>query len=266
MFKKFWLALWWWAARWFAHVWVIKYFEEIWLKASEISWTSMWSIVASFYAFWFKTTEIINIISKIKKLDYIKLIDLNFKTWLIWWIKIKKKLEDIFWNVKIEQAKIPLKIISVNIDTWEKKVFDKWLLIDAIRSSISIPFIISPYNIKKDNLIDWWVINNLPIEELKSKNIIAVSVLRDIKRQINKETKFLWFKIKHNLIWLNYQILQKTIDIMMKQNEDRSLKCKNKNILFINPKFPNIDYYEFYKFNEIIDIWYNECKRVIWKI
>ena len=42
---------------------------------------------------------------------------------------------------------------------------------------------------------------------------------------------------------------------MMKQNEERSLKS-DKNIIFVHPKFPKVDYYEFHKYDEIIDIGY----------
>ena len=56
MKKIYSLALWWWAAIWFVHIWVIKYIEENDIEVTEISWTSMWAIVASFYAIW-KTSE-----------------------------------------------------------------------------------------------------------------------------------------------------------------------------------------------------------------
>ncbi len=256
MFKKFWLALWGWAARWFAHIWVIKYLEEKGMVASEISGTSMGSIIWAFYAFWFSSDKMRDIVSNIKKLDYLKFVDLNFRTWLITWDKLKLKLIEIFWDKKIEDAKIPLKIISVNIDTWEKIIFSSWSIVDAIRSSISIPWIISPYKLWTKDLIDGWVVNNLPIEVLDSENIIAVSVLRDVTRKINTKINVFWFKVQNNFIWINYQILQKTIDIMMKQNEDRSLNCLKKNITLIHPKFPKIDYYEFLKYDKIIKIWY----------
>jgi predicted acylesterase/phospholipase RssA len=56
---------------------------------------------------------------------------------------------------------------------------------------------------------------------------------------------------------MSYQILQKSIDIMMKQNEERSLQSE-KDIFLIHPKFPGVDYYEFHKFQKIIEIGYAE--------
>jgi hypothetical protein len=60
---------------------------------------------------------------------------------------------------------------------------------------------------------------------MKSENILAVSVLRSVARPLEYKHKILGIEIKHNLFGLSYQILQKTIDIMMKQNEDRSVAC-----------------------------------------
>lgn len=248
------LAFWWWAARWLAHIWVIKYLEENNLKAWEVSWTSMWAIIASLYAFGKTSEEMEKICSEI---NYIKLIDIDFKKWLLVWNKIRSFFKTIFGETKIEDLEIKLKIVSTNINSWEKYIFESWLIIDAIRSSISIPWVIIPNKIWAMDLVDWWITNNLPIEVLENKNVIAVSVLRDVTRKIDTKLKVWGFEVKHNIFGMSYQILQKSIDIMMKQNEDRSLGS-NKNIVSINPRFPWIDYYEFNKYDEIIKIWYDE--------
>ncbi len=116
-----------------------------------------------------------------------------------------------------------------------------------------------PNKIWEDELVDWWIVNNIPVEALDLNNVIAISVLRDVSRPIDKKLKVLWFEVKHNLFWMSYQILQKSIDIMMKQNEDRSLWL-DKNVLCVHPEFPWIDYYEFHKYDEIIGIWYVAAK------
>lgn len=254
--KKFSLAFWGWAARWLAHIWVIKYLEENWLKAEEVSGTSMWAIIASLYAFWKSSEEMRKICSEI---NYLKLIDIDFKMWLMTWVKIRNFFKLIFWEMKIEDLKIWLKIVSTNINTWEKKIFESWLIVDAIRSSISIPWVIMPNKIENDELVDWWIVNNVPVEVLKNDNVLAISVLRDVSRPLDTKLKVLWFEVKHNLFGMSYQILQKSIDIMMKQNEDRSFNC-DKNVIWLHPEFPGIDYYEFHKFDEIINIGYEAAK------
>lgn len=248
------LALGWWAARWLAHIWVIKYLEENNLKASEVSGTSMWAIIAALYAFGKNSDEMRKICADI---NYLKLIDIDFKKWLLAWNKIRDFFKMIFGEIKIEDLKIPLKIVSTNINTWEKFIFDSWYVVDAIRSSISIPWVIMPNKIWDNDFVDWWIVDNLPVDALSNNNVIAVSVLRDTSRPIDTKLKVWGFEVKHNIFWMSYQILQKSIDIMMKQNEDRSVNLQ-KNIVLLQPNFPWIDYYEFHKFDEIIKIGYDE--------
>ena len=256
--NDFWLVLGWWAARGFAHVWVIKRLEELNLQASEVSWTSMGAIVAACYAFGMTVEDMLLISSEVQ---YLLLIDFDLKSWLLAGNKIKNKLKEFFWEMRIERTRIPLKIISTNLNTWEKVVYTKWKIYDAVRASISIPWILAPYKYEWWDMIDGGIVNNLPIEEMKSKNIIAVSVLRDVARKINKKINILWLEVDKTFVGINYQIIQKTIDIMMKQNEDRSLEFWNKNVILIRPKFSTIDYYEFHKYEEIIEIWYKTAKK-----
>lgn len=255
---KFSLALGWWAARWLAHVWVIRYLEENNILPEEVSGTSMWSIVASLWASGNNSDEIEEICAKV---SYLKLLDLDMKKWIIKWDNIKNFLKELFGNTKIENLKIPLKIVATNLKNWEKHVFTSWNIVDAIRASISIPWIIMPYSYKWEDLVDWWIVNNLPIDVLDWDNILAVSVLRDVTRELEMKMKVLWFEFNQNIFWLSYQILQKTIDIMMKQNEDRSLAL-DKNIIYIHPQFVWIDYLEFNKYTEIIKIGYKEAEKM----
>ncbi|MDD2516194.1 MAG: patatin-like phospholipase family protein [Candidatus Gracilibacteria bacterium] len=247
------------SARGIAHIGVFKFLEEKNLVPSEISGTSMGSIIGSAIAF-SKTSEDLEKI--LKEMNYLNLVDLDLKTGLIAGKKILDFLEKMFGNVLIEEAKIPLKIVAVDLNSGEKIVFKSGRLIDAIRSSISIPGVIAPYSLNNKMFIDGGVVNNLPIEVLDSKNIIAVSVLRNIDRPISTEMKIFGINFNKNLFGTGPQIIQKTLDLMMEQNEKRSLESK-KNIILIYPNFPEVDYYEFNKYKEIIEIGYLEAKKVL---
>jgi len=256
--KKYWLALWWWAARGFAHIWLIKFLEEKNIEITEVSWTSMWAIVAWCLAIWMNSDEMQELC---KSINYLKLIDFDLKKWIIKWNKIKKFLEKVFWDKKIEDCKIPLKIISADLESWEQYLFKKWKITDAIRASISIPWVLSPYEFEWKKLVDGWILNNLPVDSLLSENIIASSVLRDLSREVKFTKNIFWIEFDKWIFTNSYHILQKTIDIMMRQNEKASIKCW-KNVLLVNPKFSWIDYYEFHKSKEIIKVWYDFTKDV----
>ena len=97
--------------------------------------------------------------------------------------------------------------------------------------------------------------NNLPVEILPDGRVIAVSALRDITRQIQYSRNLLSFEIPVGLVGNSYSILQKTIDIMLSQNEERSLVSRP-DIFYVHPKYTNLDYYEFHKYEKFIQAGY----------
>ena len=122
-----------------------------------------------------------------------------------------------------------------------------------------------PYEIDEELYIDGWVSNNLPIECLRTKNIIAVSALKTITWPLKTKRKIMWMKIDRMFLNLNYQILHRTILLMMKQNEIKSLEITNKNIILIQPNFWDLEYYSFNKVDEFVELGYKEIKKMMLK-
>lgn len=259
--KKYSLALGWGASRWIAHIGVIQYFEKNNIEIDEIAGTSMWAIIWSCFAMWKNSTEMRKIMSEI---NFLKLIDVNLKDSIVSWNKIYKKLEEIYGDALIENTKIPLKIVATNLDTWEKKVFISWKIVDAVRASISLPSIFKPFEINENKYIDWWLISNLPVLELNWKNIIAVSVVRE-SLKMKTHRKIFSFQIKKWFIWTTYETIKKTISIIMANNEDLTLEIAKKdwkNIILIKPNVSNYEYFDFMKYNEIIEKGYKICDEI----
>ncbi len=259
MQKKYGLVLGWWAARWLVHIWILKYLEEKNIEITEISGTSMWAIIASLFAIWMNSEEIKNFA---KSINFFSLADFDFKTGLLKWKKIEKKLAEIFWDKKIEDCKIPLKIVATNIETSQIKIFTTWKIVDVIRASISLPWIFVPKEIDWESYIDWWIMMNLPIEILSPKNIIAISALKINSWKIIKENKFLWINFKTWFFKNNYEIIKRSVILMMKVNEDNSLKTPEKNISFLRPEFWNLDIIHFNKVDEFIELGYKQAEKI----
>lgn len=190
MKKTYSLALWGWAAKWFIHIWVYKYLQENDMHFSEVSWTSMWAIIASLIAIW-KDYQEITLIAK--EISYYKMIDLDLSYWLIKWEKIYKKLEELFWTLEIQNTKIPLKITATNITNGTLKIFTQGKIVDALRASMSIPWILSPKIIDNISYVDGGMIMNLPIQALSGENIIAVSALETHYEDIQIQKRFSGF-------------------------------------------------------------------------
>lgn len=260
MKKQYSLALWWWAALWLMHIWVIKHIEEKWIIVNEVSWTSMWAIIAWLYAMWFDSNFMYNFANQI---NFLKLIDFDLKNWLLKWDKIFKKLYEVFWDELIEKQKIKLVIVSTNIETWEKIVFKKWKIIDAVIASISLPGIFKPYKIDNKLLIDWWIMSNLPIEVLDWKNVIAVSVIKNIVWQLQTKRNILWFDVNVWFFNLNYQVIQRSLLFMMKNNEEVSIKTLWKDVILIKPDSWKLEFHNFNKIDELFNLGYKEAVLVL---
>lgn len=257
--KEYGLALWWGAARWVIHVGVLKYLEENNIAIKEVSWTSMWAVVASFIAIWKNSKEITKIA---KNINYLMMWDMNLREWLLDWKKVEKKLKEFFWDKKIEETEIPLKIVATDIETYETKIFTSWKIVDAIRASLSLPWIFAPKQIDWKNYVDGWIMMNLPIEALDWDNIIASSALKLDKWKIIQKRKFLWINFKAWFFKNNYQIINRSIIAMMSINEERSMQVKDKNIVLIRPYFWKLDIIDFDKVDDFVELGYNESIKV----
>lgn len=253
MQKEFGLALGWGAARGLAHIGALKYIEENNIKITEVSGTSMGSIVWALFATW-KTSD--EIYAFAKSINYFLLLDFDLKLGLLKGNKVVKKLKEVFGEMKIEDTKLPLSIMTTNIETGERICLQKGSIVDAIRASISLPTTFIPSLIDGQSCIDGGIVNNLPIEALKKRNIIAISATKQITWPIQKKRKVLGFDIPLNFFEINYQILQRSFLLMMEQNEEKSLQTKGKNITFIKPDFTGLEFFDFLKTEEFHKLGY----------
>ncbi len=250
-FQPFSLALGGGAARWLAHIGVIRRLEELEILPEAISGTSMGAVIATFYALGFSSREMTEIAQSIKIL---KLIDLDFIHGFVKWEKIVAFLKQYVWTLCFEDTKIPLTMIATDIDTGEKIIFREGKLIDALRATISIPGIFAPYAFRKRNLVDGGLVENLPISILPKIATIAVSV--QIKLEKKKKNEDFFSKLfARSMIVNGYSILRNTIAIALAQNEQYSLASR-KNVLLIKPERYDIDYYDFTQVEALIQSGY----------
>ncbi len=78
-----------------------------------------------------------------------------------------------------DDLEIPFRSIGTNIETGEMKVFESGKLADAMRASMSIPSVFSPYEIDGELYVDGGLVNNLPSDiakELGADIVIGVDV------------------------------------------------------------------------------------------
>lgn len=258
MSQKFSLILGGWAARGLAHIGVIRRIEELSLTPSFVAGTSMGALIAALYACGYTSTDMEKIATDV---TLIRLVDVDMKNWGIKWKKVQEFLKKYFWEKEFKDANIALKIIATDLDTGNKIVFSDGKIIDALRASISIPWVFTPYAHDDMHLIDGWVVANLPVEESPVDiPVIAVSV--QIYGSIPKTESILPFIGKWPFA-NTYDVLRKTLQIIMSKNEELSLKSRD-SILTIRIGRNEIDYYEFTKVEELIQEGYEKSETIAW--
>ncbi len=165
--RKILVISWWWA-RWTYALWIMKALEECWIKEKidAIYGVSIWAIVWSVWSNGMKAEEIFELLTNLSIKDFI---------WMDIFTKLpsflsNKKIENIISEhlpKNIEELKIPVYIGCVDTNNAKYKLFNNWDLQKIVLWSIAIPWIFPAIKHWEYSLIDWWVLNNFPVDIAK---------------------------------------------------------------------------------------------------
>lgn len=179
-------------ARGIAHLLMIEALDELGLKPSIISGSSIGSVVGAFYAAGFDSKQMLEILDQLihpksdsvfdflLKSDIVKMFtmfDPQFiKSGFIKGEKFQKFMESNLKVSRFEELKVPLKIVAT--DYWKKEavVFEKGDLIQPIKASYSLPGLFTPVKIKNRILIDGGAVNPLPFDLIMDKCDITIAI------------------------------------------------------------------------------------------
>src|SRR5699024_4374942 len=210
-------------AKGFAHIGVLKALEESGVRVDYIAGTSMGAIVGGLYAAGYTAQELDSIITRTDFTTLIQdLIPRDAKTFYekaesdryaitLPFDKFKLGLPGGFsrgqnvYNLlsrltqhvgKVDdfsELSIPFLCIATDIETFEEVVLESGSLAKAIAASGALPSLFNPKLIDDRLLIDGGVINNFPIDKIKSKVdvVIGVDVQDDFrtKEELNSDRK-----------------------------------------------------------------------------
>lgn len=177
MTKKIGLALGGGSARGFAHIGVLKVLLEQKIPFDYISGCSMGSLIGGIFASEgdLNTLESLAIVFDSKKYFDITLSTSGY----VKGNKIRDLLKLMTKNINIEKAAIPFSCIATCVEDAKLHRFTKGPICEAVRASISIPGVFTPYEIDGKTYIDGGVIDRTAIRaarEMGSDIVIAVDV------------------------------------------------------------------------------------------
>ncbi|MDH4262771.1 MAG: cyclic nucleotide-binding domain-containing protein [Spirochaetia bacterium] len=164
-------------AKGFAHIGLLRAFEEEGIPVDIIGGTSAGSIMGALYALGYKINEIESIAKKIM-VDKNNLNDYTYPlVSLLRGGKYTHAIREFLGTKKIEDMWIPYFAVATDLTLAEKKVFSEGYLWKAIRASTSLPGIMPPLYDDGSIYVDGALLDNIPGSVLKNKNTgISIAV------------------------------------------------------------------------------------------
>jgi NTE family protein len=194
-------------ARGFAHLGILKAFEEENIKIDCLSGTSFGALVACLYASGHSVEDILKIN---EQNSFWKLFAINFKgSGLLSTHKIKKKLTHYLPHT-FQELQIPVFITAICLETVEILVFNEDELIAPLVGSLCLPLVFKPLEHKGHFLYDGGFLNNLPTDCIRPLCNTLVGVHTNLPQK-NKPTTM-------------KTILEKSLQIAINSNAQQSLK------------------------------------------
>lgn len=188
--------------------------------------------------------------------------------------KVIREIKKMIPDVKIENLPVSYTAVATDIKNKKEVVFEKNSLFEAIRASISIPTVFTPFESEGRVLVDGGVLNPIPINRIKrSKNdlLIAVDVNspissdkqaanREPKKQDGNELNYFSFIKKRVFNYLPkikadqynyYTLLSQSAGLMIQRISAMTIELYQPDILI---RIPMNSYgsFHFYKSDEII--------------
>lgn len=149
-----------------AHIGVLKALNELNIKPTYLSGTSIGAFVGVFYAFG-KTVNQIEAIAT--ELEWASISELSISRYgLMSNKKIGKLIEKhLGKKALLEDAQIPISIVATNIATGKKEVLTTGLVSTAVMASTCLPGVFHPVTRNNQMLVDGGLVENVPVETVK---------------------------------------------------------------------------------------------------
>jgi len=235
-----------------AELGVISDLEKEHLIPCEIIGTSMGSIIGACIAIGIKEKDIYSLFVEFSNIfNWVKFS--FFGNSIIKNEKIENILNNIFFDMKIKDTKIPLKIIATNILDGSIKVFsadDDIKVKDAVLASMAIPGIFEEKEINGVIYCDGFLCENLGINQAVYENILAIDVLGE--NSFEKQMPDNFFKTSNVL-----EMLEKSMRILIFNQTKNILKQSKKNIYLIEPDTKKYKTFHFHKYEELRELGLN---------
>lgn len=175
----------------FAHIGVIKVFEEHNLPIDVISGASIGSIIGAHYSLFKDRT-------KLEKDCYDFLKKFSFKLFSVTTVLESKKLineiyiflDSVFGNKKFSDCKIPFSVMAVDLEKGEPVEIKTGYIKDGILASMSVPMVFPPHFHWGAWLVDGGLLDPVPLKVLEASGcnvLIGVNLFPKVEKTYSKK-------------------------------------------------------------------------------
>ena len=174
------------AARGLAHIGVLKALEQAGIPIDQIVGCSMGAMVGGAFAAGLNSQQIEEIACET---NWRRVVQLLFprrfrRDGLLDGQRVEEFLISLLGEEEIENLPKPFACVATDIRTGEEIILNSGSLVNAIRASISFPFLFQPVQLNGNYLIDGGVVNPVPVSVARKSGtelIIAVNVTPSVK-------------------------------------------------------------------------------------
>jgi NTE family protein len=234
------------AARGYAHIGVIRAFEEAGVKIDYISGSSMGAIIGLFYAAGKTPDEMMDIAKSIKKRRVTSSGRFSFRKKGLDYMEqvIKKHIPE----KTFDQLEKPLYVCVTNFQSGQYEIIAQGEIMPAIRATAAIPIMYRQQIINGVAYVDGGVVNNLPVEPLRERCRIVVGI------SVNP------IEHKSGKMKLRKQIMR-VAELMINENEARRIEMCDYRLEV--PGLGSVDFEEYDHPQKIHDMGYRAAKEFL---
>ncbi len=178
--------------------------------------------------------------------------------------KVERLLKKQFGNISLEELWLPYFCVSSNLTLATTHLHTAGPLCDALRASISLPGILPPVSSNDGLLVDGAVMNNLPVEEMRTLcmgPVLAVDVARDFAltpEWLRKETRGSWLQRLRNPPIMS--ILMRAGTVTSEEQNQSQIDMAD---LVISPPLGGIGIREWQAFDRAVEAGYEHTAKVL---
>ncbi|MEA3374699.1 MAG: patatin-like phospholipase family protein, partial [Chloroflexota bacterium] len=171
-------------ARGLAHIGVLKVLEQAGVPVDFLAGTSMGGLIAAAYAAGLSPEFMEQEALRMASLR--RLLALADPTMLQGGLfegqKVREYLSDHLGDCTFDQLRLPLTLVSVDLNSGETVYLNQGRVADAVRATIALPGLFTPVERGGQLLVDGGLLNNLPTDVVRRMGadvVIAVDVASD---------------------------------------------------------------------------------------